>query len=151
MSVICKHDIINEAMTVALERMAFLAAMPIKDELPIPEVVITAEINFTGPACGTIRVGAGADMARVLAENISGIPSLTDEQCVDVLKEFVNVVCGLVLPMLTDSEMDVFDMTVPHLTTSEESLSWDDFIADEDVAVLDVEGIALAGWLIINP
>ena len=130
--------------------MAFLDAEPFDDESEAPSVIITADIDFNGPVSGTIRMVAGIDFAQMLAENISGMFELTEEQCVDAIKELVNVTCGLVLPMIASSEADVFDLTVPHLAKSEDRMEWDDFMLQEDVTVLNVEGHAVATRLILR-
>lgn len=150
MTVIETTAIIKEAVAQALEKMAFLIVMPPEDDLPVPEITITAEISFSGPICGTIRTSAGIDFAKVLAENISGMTELTEAQCIDVLKELVNVTCGLVLPMIATDETDVFDLTVPELIRTEEKLHWDQFISQDDVTVLNIEGWPLATRLIIG-
>ena len=150
MAVIETTAIITEAISQALEKMAFMVVMPPDDELLAPSITITAEISFSGPVSGTIRTAAGIDLAKVLAENISGMTELTEEQCIDVLKELVNVTCGLVLPMIATSATDVFDLTVPELTRTEERLEWEQFIKQDDVTVLNVEGWPLATRLIID-
>ncbi len=66
------------------------------------------------------------------------------------MKEFVNVTCGLVLPMIASSEADVFDITVPHLVTSEDRLKWEQFLSHEDVYILNIEGWPVATRLIIE-
>lgn len=143
-------NIVTEAMSQALEKMAFLDAEPTDEKPQTPSITITAEINFSGPIKGTIRTAVGIEFARTLAENISGMEELTEEQCIDAVQELVNVTCGLVLPMIATSEADVFDLTVPHLTRSEEREHWNDFIEEKDVTVLDVEGQPVATRLIIN-
>ena len=143
-------DIVTEAISQALEKMAFLDAEPFDEESEAPSVIITTDIDFNGPISGTIRMVAGTDFAQTLAENISGMFELTEEQCVDAIKELVNVTCGLVLPMIASSEADVFDLTVPHLAKSEDRMEWDDFVSQEDVTVLNVEGHAVASRLILK-
>lgn len=143
-------NIVTEAISQALEKMAFLDAMPFDEAFEAPSVTMTADIDFSGPVSGTIRMVAGSDFAQTLAENISGMFELTEEQCVDAVKELVNVTCGLVLPMIASSEADVFDLTVPHLAKSEDSVEWDDFASQEDVTVLNVEGHAVATRLILK-
>ena len=142
--------IVSEAITQALEKMAFLDAVVYIGEPEIPSVSITAEIEFTGPVSGAVRTIAGVDFAKTLAENVSGLPELTEQECIDAMKELVNVTCGLVLPMLADSQDDVFDVTVPHLTGSKERIYWQEFVESIDAVVLDVEGFSVATKLIIN-
>ncbi len=144
-------SIVTEAISVALEKMAFLDAMLFEGECPeAPSSIVAAEINFSGPVSGTIRTLTGSDFARHLAENIGAVEELTEEQCVDAIKELVNVTCGLVLPMIASCEMDVFDLTVPHMSQLEECFHWDEFVKQPDVTVLDVEGEYVATRLIIN-
>ena len=143
-------NIVTEAMSQALEKMAFLDTEPFDEESEAPSVIITADIDFSGPVSGTIRMVAGIDFAQTLAENISGMFELTDEQCADAVKELVNVTCGLVLPMIAASEADVFDLTVPHLAKSEDRMDWDDFVSQDEVTVLNVEGHAVATRLILK-
>jgi chemotaxis protein CheY-P-specific phosphatase CheC len=143
-------NIVTEAISQALEKMAFLDAEPFGEESEAPSVIITADIDFSGPVSGTIRMAAGVDFAQTLAENISGMFDLTEEQCEDAVKELVNVTCGLVLPMIATSEADVFDLTVPHLAKSEDRLDWDHFVSQDEVTVLNVEGHAVATRLILK-
>lgn len=141
---------VSEALSQALETMAFMDVEPCEDRPMHPGVIITAEINFSGPACGTLRASAGIDFAQMLAENVSGLDEITEEQCIDAMQELVNVTCGLILPMLASDQSDVFDLTVPHLTRSEERLHWEDFLDLDDVSVVNVEGFPVATRLIIN-
>ncbi len=143
-------NIVTEAISQALEKMAFLDAEAFDEESEAPSVIITADIDFSGPVNGTIRMVAGVDFAQTLAENISGMFDLTEEQCADAVKELVNVTCGLVLPMIASSEADVFDLTVPHLAKSEDRMDWDDFVSQDEVTVLNVEGYAVATRLILK-
>ena len=143
-------DIVTEAISQALEKMAFLDSEPFDEESEAPSIIITADIDFSGPISGTIRTVAGIDFAQALAENMSGMQEMTEDECIDAIKELVNVTCGLVLPMIAASEADVFDLTVPHLARSEDRVEWDDFVSQEDVTVLNVEGHAVATRLILE-
>ncbi len=150
MAVTETKNIITGALTQALEKMAFLEAVCSEEQPEVPSVVVTADIDFAGPISGTIRTAAGIDFARMLAENISGLDELTEAQCIDAMQELVNVTCGLVLPMIAYDRADVFDVTVPHLTRSEDRLQWEDFISQDDVTILDVEGCPVATRLIVK-
>lgn len=150
MSSLETKNIITGAITQALERMAFLEAVCSDEKPPAPDVSIAADIDFSGPVSGTVRTVAGVDFAKVLAENIAGLQEMTEKECIDAMQELVNVTCGLVLPMIAESETDVFDLTVPHLAKSEDRLQWDEFIEQEDVTVLDVEGWPVATRLIVE-
>jgi len=142
--------IVSEAITQALNKMACLEVMPFEGEPEIPSVSIAAEIHFSGPVNGTVRTIAGMDFARTLAENVSGLDMLTEQECIDAVKELVNVTCGLVLPMIANSRSDVIDVTVPHLIGSREREYWEEFVKHSDATVLDVEDFPVATRLIIN-
>lgn len=145
-----KGDALAEALVQALETMAFLAVLPIDEEMTIPEKTMWAEISFTGARSGTIRILAGLDFCRVLAENISGLSEVDDKSLFDALKEFANVTCGLFLPMVVSSTAEMFDVTVPTAKSCEDSPQWDEFVADRNSTVLNIEGYAVAAKLIIE-
>ncbi len=149
MSAIDTQNVVSVAVTQALEKMAFLMAIPFEETPPTPEVVIMSEIEFAGPVSGRIRAAAGLDFATSLALNISGQDELTEEECADAMKELVNVTCGLVLPLIAGSPADVFDLSVPHLTRHEDRVQWDEFIGRETVTVLNVEEwpLAISLWI----
>jgi len=145
-----KGDALAEALVQTLETMAFLAVLPIDEEMTIPEKTMLAEISFTGARSGTIQILAGLDFCRVLAENISGLSEVDDKSLFDALKEFANVTCGLFLPMVVSSTADMFDVTVPTARSCEDSPQWDEFVADRNSSVLNIEGYAIAAKLIIE-
>ncbi len=145
-----KGDALAEALVQALETMAFLAVLPVDEEMTIPEKTMWAEISFTGASSGTIQILAGLDFCRVLAENISGLSEVDDKSLFDALKEFANVTCGLFLPMVVSSTAEMFDVTVPTAKSCEDSPQWDEFVADRDSSVLNIEGYAVAAKLIIE-
>ena len=142
MKVTNPSDIITESISMALEKIAFLDAMPAEQSGDSPNEVIVAEIDFDGQTSGKIQIAAEKGFARHFAENMSGITDLTDEQYNDALKELANITCGLVLPMISESSEEIFDLTVPHLTELSPPL-WQDFVAEEDTVLLDVEGFPL--------
>ncbi len=150
MAAVKNNSIVSEALTQALEKMAFLAVEPCDEQLEEPSSIVNAEIGFEGSVSGTLNIAAGVDFARVLAENISGMMDLDEQQCVDVMKELVNVTCGLVLPMIGTSRKDVFNLTLPHLTRKDEQPYWNEFVKQDDVTVVNVEGWPVATRLTIE-
>ena len=145
-----KGDALAEALVQALETMAFLAVLPIDEEMTIPERTMLAEISFTGAKSGTIQILAGLDFCRVLAENIAALSEVDDKARGDALKELTNVTCGLFLPMVVSSTAEMFDVTVPTAKSCEDSPRWDEFVADQNNSVLNIEGYAVAAKLIIE-
>ena len=132
-------NIIKESISQALEKVAFLEVMQPEDENKAPEDVIVAEIGFVGHISGRIQIASEREFVTAFAENMCGMDDLTSEQYDDALKELANITCGLVLPMLAESEKEDFNMTVPYLTTLAPP-KWQDFVAEEDTVLLEVEG-----------
>jgi CheY-specific phosphatase CheX len=141
-------NLLTDALSEALETMAFLDVMPIDDDAAVPEKPILGEISFTGCKSGTLRILVGLDFAKILAENIGALDEADDESCRDAVAELSNVTCGLLLPMLADRGEDVFDVTVPTVTGSDSSPSWEEMTADPNTCALNVEGYAVGITLI---
>lgn len=139
-----------DALTKALETMAFLTVMPVDEEMIVPQKTIIAEIGFSGDRQGTIQIAAGQDFCKLLAENIAAMDKPDEVSARDALKELSNVTCGLFLPMIVSSTADVFDVTVPKSETCDDASQWNKFTADRNVSILNVEGHAVAIKLTIK-
>ena len=137
-------NILVEALSEALEKMAFLTILPMEEDTVVPSETILTEIRYSGPRNGTVLILAGQGFGKILAENIGAGCEADAESCSDALKELVNVTCGLLLPSLACSSEDVFDVTVPKTTQGQDSPSWQEFITDRDTYVLNVEGQLIA-------
>lgn len=133
-------DILVEAVKDALEKMAFLMIMPEEIDNSSPAESVISEIDFSGPSSGKIQIGSSLEFAKVFAENITADDDLDDQQCSASIEELCNVVSGLVLPMMSDSPTEAFDVTVPRRL----NISWQEFISLEDTTILNVEDHALA-------
>ena len=90
------------------------------------------------------------DLCRTLAENIAAIDAIDDQAALDAVKELSNVTCGLFLPMVVSSTADVFDVTVPTVATCDNATKWDEFVADANTSVLNIEGYAIAARLTVE-
>jgi hypothetical protein len=139
--------ILAQYLAQALERMAFLDALPFVETPPVPARFALADIRFAGSVSGFIQVAAGLDFARELAANMGLLEQPTEEQCLDAIRELVNVTCGLILPLLASPDSDVFDLSIPQAVPCDESTDWSRWIQEDDVIVLDVGGHAVAGRL----
>jgi len=137
-------DILVEAISEAIETMAFLDVFPVDDEMSIPEKPMLGEISFAGPKSGTIEVLMDITLCRTIAENIGALEQVDDNIAFDALKELSNVTCGLLLPMIAESQEDMFDITVPKVIGIEDAPHWNDFISHQDCTVLNIEGSAIA-------
>jgi len=143
-------DVLTEALSQALETMAFLTIVPMEDDLTIPQKTALAEISFTGVKTGTIQILAGWNFCEILAENIAALSEVDDKARGDALKELANVTCGLFLPMVVSSTADAFDITVPTIETYDNSSQWHEFVADQNSCVLNIEGYMVATKLVIE-
>jgi two-component system chemotaxis response regulator CheY len=141
---------VSEALTEALEVMAFLTAMPMEEDLTVPEETILAEIDFMGARNGSIQIIAGLDFSRILAENIGNLDDPGREEACDALQELSNVTCGLFLPILTSTTAESFAITVPRIQTCDNSSQWYEFIADQNSVVSNIEGYMVATRLILK-
>lgn len=141
---------VSDALIEALEVMAFLTAMPMEDDLPAPQETIMAEIDFSGARNGSIQIVAGVDFSKVLAENIGNIENPGREEACDALQELSNVTCGLFLPMLTSTTAESFSITVPRIQTCDNSSQWNEFSADQNSVVSNIEGYMVATKLIMK-
>jgi two-component system chemotaxis response regulator CheY len=133
-----------DALSQALETMAFMSVLPIDDQMVIPQQTIMAEIGFSGMRNGTIQILAGKNFCKMLAENIGALDCPDDLSSLDALKELSNVTCGLFLPMIVSSTADVFDVTVPKSKSCDDSSQWKEFTSDKNTNVVNVEGHAVA-------
>ncbi|MCP4712125.1 MAG: chemotaxis protein CheX [Planctomycetes bacterium] len=147
------EQVIIEALTEALETMAFMMVMPPEDELPTPTTSIKATMDFIGPVRGCVELMAPQEFTQTMAANVLGVDSEDDEavsKCTDAFKELINTTCGVLTPKLGDTPADVFDFSIPqaeHFTTAAD---WETFIAQTGVTVLDVDGYPVAARLTIS-
>jgi chemotaxis protein CheY-P-specific phosphatase CheC len=135
---------LTEAITSALEKMAFLTILPIEEDMLPPQDTLLSEISFKGPQSGVLQILAGTDFTRLLAENMSAGQETDTEACLDVFRELSNVTCGLLLPGLSRCPEDIFDITVPTVVGSNQAPAWDTFTADPNCHILNVENNLVA-------
>ena len=77
-------------------------------------------------------------------------PSDPQSKGIDAVKEMVNIIGGVLLTKLTDSPADMFTLTVPRAQEHLNSESWEEYVAQDDVTVLDVDGFPVATRLLIT-
>jgi len=142
--------LLTQALTQGLETMAFATAIPVDEDMLIPQKTIMTKIRFTGTKEGEIQILAGLDFCKILAENIAAIDKADSQSAIDALKELANVTCGLFLPMVASSTADMFDITVPQAESCDNSSQWNNFTAEKNSTVLNIEGYAIATKLIIE-
>jgi CheY-specific phosphatase CheX len=140
------EHLLTEAISIALEKMAFLEILPVDEEIVPPQDTLLSEIHFTGTESGTIQMLAGIDFARLLADNMSAGQDTNTEACLDIFRELSNVTCGLLLPVLSRSPEDIFDITVPTVAAGQKIPAWNEFTADQNCTILNVEN----NWVAIK-
>ncbi len=141
------ENLLQESLSEALETMAFMMAMPPEDELPVPEQGTMVWMDFSGRVSGRVELLAGTEFIEMAAANIMGADpddELVQSKGVDAFKEILNTTCGVLLPKLADSPKDIFDVTVPESEDFSDPQQWTDYIGQEGVVVLDVDGFFLA-------
>ena len=144
-------NILIESLSHALETMAFLTVIQAEEKPEPQDESIFVQIDFNGSVSGSLRIFTGKNLACVLAENMSGQPVDNEAFAIDALKEFANVTCGLLLPMLTSSDDDsTFDCTLPEATTYNHADHWQNFVDHADAVILDVEDMPMIARLVLK-
>ena len=144
------NTILGEALSKALETMAFMIAEPPEQPCDAPAQSYLARMYFEGPLCGAVEVLAGSELTRRLALDISGAEQVDLDKSLDALKELLNVTCGLLLPLLPSLPSETFEFTIPELVSTGDAEHWRKFVAQDDVVVLDVQGQLIATRLTVQ-
>lgn len=70
-------------------------------------------VSFNGPFAGRLYLATSEELAEVIAANMLGVePEIANETRVDALGELANVLCGRMLPHITDFK-SVFELGSP--------------------------------------
>lgn len=143
-------DVVTEALTETLETMAFCSVDSVTDDMEIPPRLVHVKINYKGPKEGSLQILGGWELGQQIAECIGCVEAMEDRFVIDAWKEICNVLSGLVIPAIADSQADIYDITVPVATIKEQSPTWNEFIGLPDAQVVCVEGCAVATHLNIS-
>lgn len=141
-----RNPIIVETLLEALETMAFVMLSPLEDAAPAQVDARLVRIEFHRPEPGMLELAAPCALGRLLSANILGLEP-DDAQAVaggdDALRELVNVTCGTLLMKHSAGSQRPFEMGLPQASamTAEQ---WQQFIARDDVDVLDADGHTVA-------
>lgn len=142
-----------DAVTGALETMAFVSAWPAEVDLSraCPEDPLIASIEYDGAGAGTMELVAPRAFARQLAANLLGAPDpsvAAESEVADALRELMNVACGALLRARRANETVRFDMAIPTVRELGNPAAWDAFLAESRTCVLDAEGTCIAVRLV---
>lgn len=147
------EQVLMESLTEALETMAFMMVMPPEEEMPTPNESVKGQMDFIGPARGTIELLAPLEFTQAMAANVLGIDPDDSEaagKSIDAFKELINTTCGVLTPKLSSSPTDVFDFSIPQAESYPSTEEWEKFVAQENVLILDVDGFPVAARLTIS-
>lgn len=106
-----------------------------------------AMMTFVGPGQGVVMVTVPQSLSKEMAANVLGLDAdeVTDEAAEDVLKEFLNVLCGKVTNTLYGDKA-VINLTVPVLYRIDHG-KWLEMSAESDTVGVTVEGRPLLATL----
>lgn len=135
-----------EALSTALERMAFVSLMPLDEPPAEIDQPVNITIRFGGPVTGTISITTSRQLGVVLAANVLGVEPDAPEaasNAADALKEMANVTCGVLMPMLNPEARERAEMHVPQIEDAAPD-AWAQTIKLPGVALVDADGVPLA-------
>jgi CheY-specific phosphatase CheX len=134
-----------ESVSEVLETMYFTGvAGSEKQEAPPDGDWICTRLDFHGSRPGSLGVRAPLPTARILAESFLGAEpeTITESQCVEVLGEMTNMICGNVLSRLAKEERFALSHPEP------EPADWNGQWRNHTVAsIFQLDDGALALWL----
>ncbi|MFN8571794.1 MAG: chemotaxis protein CheX [Gemmatimonadaceae bacterium] len=112
---------LHETASMVLEQMAFLCSVAVEAELPVDAGDGIVGVDFAGPYQGRLLVSMATGTLPTFAANMIGAdePPPEDVQR-DALGELANVICGNLLPRVTENN-PVFDLSTPQSYASWEA------------------------------
>lgn len=110
-----------EIAATTMEELCFLFSLPepVDDGNERKEFVV-AQVDFVGPVNGYLKVQAQKQLLPILTSNMLGQTDFTEQQQFDALGEVTNVICGNILPRISDSR-SVFNIHAPVVAAGEKS------------------------------
>ena len=139
------HNDLEQALSDALETMAFITPLPPEDASSSPGPAMLTRIEYRGAANGAIELACPRAFGAMLVANLLGCPADSPDahgRAADALRELINVTCGTILRSSEATALGVVEMGVP---TQEafDLTDWDAFIA-AGALVVDADGHKLA-------
>jgi hypothetical protein len=139
-----------QAVAVALERTAFLAAEPSDGVFEAPSELQSISLDFGGPVPGRLELLVDLSIGRKMVAAALGVDEAApevDAGSEDALKELVNVAGGAMMPDLVhlfmpDEELTaICPLSLPHLAPADPSV-WN-IDPDRSSALLEVDEMPL--------
>ena len=105
---------LGKAFESSFSQTAFMIPMEAEaSQIPENEEWTRVQLDFSGPLNGTMAMALSTGLLVTLAQNILGEEETPDEEeQVDALGEMLNIICGVALPELEDTD-DVFVISPP--------------------------------------
>ncbi len=117
-------EIITRESVQALEKLAFIFAMPEEEDIePGEGKRVDVAVDFSGPFSGSMLIMYPEADLDELAVNMLGLDDdeeINAEQKFDALKETVNIICGNVLPAIGGRKA-IFNIGTPVVVGGSES------------------------------
>jgi hypothetical protein len=139
------HIALEQALSDALETMAFITPVPPEDASSPSGPAMLTRIEYRGAMNGALELACPQAFGAMLVANLLGCPADSPdvhERAADALRELINVTCGTILRSSDATALGVVEMSVP---TQEafDLTDWDAFIA-VGALVVDADGYKLA-------
>jgi hypothetical protein len=148
---IAYNQILAESLTGALETMAFMTMDQVEEGMSVPKNIVFSEISFSGPQkIGKVQIIAGIDFAKAVAEAYGAQENPDVSICLDALKEITNVTLGLLLPRITYSPLDFFNISVPVVYMAEGKTDWLEFTSQDNCCICNFGGFLIAARLLLE-
>ena len=136
---------LKQVISEVLEGMAMaFADDELGDDVAAPSEFHYVELDFFGPATGTLRLALEEEGLLEVAAGFLGLDPDDDEtreSMFDVLGELGNVTLGNLLPAIAGEER-VFNLSAPRVSEGKEEV-WLELAKSENGVGLSVEGSAL--------
>jgi hypothetical protein len=139
------HPALEQALSDALETMAFITPLPPEDASPPAGPMMLSRIEYRGAANGALELACPQAFGAMLVANLLGCPADgpdANERAADALRELINVTCGTILRSSDAIALGVVEMGVP-TQAAFDLADWDAFIAARAI-VIDADGHKLA-------
>ena len=146
-------ELLAESFSQTIETMAFMMALPPDEDLPVPDESVHVQMSFKGPISGKIELAAGMDVLISAAANIMGLEPddpLAREKAIDAFKEILNTTCGILLPRISSSPSDIFDVTIPEEEYFSNRDMWVNFVSQPNIILREIDYSLIAVRMMIE-
>jgi chemotaxis protein CheY-P-specific phosphatase CheC len=141
---------VEQALSEALETMAFITPLPPEDAAAPAGPAVLTRIEFRGPLEGALEVVAPDLFGAALAANLLGVdPTDPDAKLKgsDALRELLNIACGTLLRSTGATASGLLSMGVP-TQDAFDLAEWDAFVKSDAAVVVDADGQKIAARLV---